>query len=190
MIHISKHISLNLSCWINFWFHHPVHFTRPFTDLKLWIHRPLDITEMKYSYKLLSTLDKIKSSWTYLEAVYNKNTKIKIPKKTTAAWIKSFIPIENMKVGIPRFTKINTNKYTDLQSHFRSANYTTFIRTRNNFEKHMRNGSKKEKRSYGKVRNNKTVLKVLPFIQILHLKQQYSPMFQKVFLTSFRLYIS
>ena len=54
----------------------------------------------------------------------------------------------------------------------------------------MRNGSKKEKRSYGKVRNNKTMLKVLPFIQILYLKQQYSPMFQKVFLTSFQLYIS
>ena len=33
-----------------------------------------------------------------------------------------------------------------------------------------RNGSKKEKRSYGKVRNNKTMLKILSFIQILYLK--------------------
>ena len=89
---------------------------------------------MKYYYKLLSTLDKIKSSLTYLEALYNKNAKIKMLKKTTAPRIKSFIPIKNMKVEKPRFTKISTNKYTDLQSHFRSANYTTFIRRRNNFE--------------------------------------------------------
>ena len=35
-----------------------------------------------------------------------------------------------------------------------------------------RSGSKKEKRSYGKVRNNKTMLTSLSFIQILYLKQQ------------------
>ena len=35
-----------------------------------------------------------------------------------------------------------------------------------------RSGSKKEKRSYGKVRNNKTMLAILSFIQILYLKQQ------------------
>ena len=35
-----------------------------------------------------------------------------------------------------------------------------------------RNGSKKKKRSYGKVRNNKTILKILSFIQVLYLKQQ------------------
>ena len=35
-----------------------------------------------------------------------------------------------------------------------------------------RSGSKKEKRSYGKVRNNKTMLTILSFIQILYLKQQ------------------
>ena len=35
-----------------------------------------------------------------------------------------------------------------------------------------RNRSKKEKRSYGKVRNNKALLKILPFIQIFCLKQQ------------------
>ena len=45
----------------------------------------------------------------------------------------------------------------------------------------MRNGSKKEKRSYGRVRNDKTMLKVLSFIQILYLKQQYSAMFLKSF---------
>ena len=33
------------------------------------------------------------------------------------------------------------------------------------------NGSKKEKRSYGKIENNKTMLKILPFIRILYLKQ-------------------
>ena len=36
------------------------------------------------------------------------------------------------------------------------------------------NGSKKEKRSYGEVKNNNTMLKILPFIQILYLKQQSS----------------
>ena len=33
------------------------------------------------------------------------------------------------------------------------------------------NSSKKEKRSYGKIENNKTMLKILPFIRILYLKQ-------------------
>ena len=36
-----------------------------------------------------------------------------------------------------------------------------------------RNGSKKEKRSYGKIKN-KTMLKVVPFIRVLDLKQQSS----------------
>ena len=36
------------------------------------------------------------------------------------------------------------------------------------------NGSKKEKRSCGKIKNNKTMLKILPFIRILYLKQQSS----------------
>ena len=36
------------------------------------------------------------------------------------------------------------------------------------------NGSKKERRSYGKIESNKTMLKILPFIQILCLKQQNS----------------
>ena len=36
------------------------------------------------------------------------------------------------------------------------------------------NGSEKEKRSYGKVENNKTMLKILPFVRILYLKQQSS----------------
>ena len=34
------------------------------------------------------------------------------------------------------------------------------------------NGSKNEKRSYGKVKNNKTISKILPFIRILYFKQQ------------------
>ena len=34
------------------------------------------------------------------------------------------------------------------------------------------NGSKKEKRNYGKTKNDKTMLKILPFIRILYLKQQ------------------
>ena len=50
-------------------------------------------------------------------------------------------------------------EYTGLQSHFRSANYTAFIRRRNHFDKtDSRIGSKNEKRSYGKVTNNKTTL--------------------------------
>ena len=65
-------------------------------------------------------------------------------------------------------------EYTDLQSHFRSANYTAFIGRRNNFRPDPHNGSKKEKRSYGEVKNNNTMLKILPFIQILYLKQQSS----------------
>ena len=36
------------------------------------------------------------------------------------------------------------------------------------------NGSKKEKRNYGKVKNSKTMLKILLFIRILYLKQQHS----------------
>ena len=35
-------------------------------------------------------------------------------------------------------------------------------------------GSKKEKRNYGKVKNDKTMLKVLSFIWILYLKQLLS----------------
>ena len=38
----------------------------------------------------------------------------------------------------------------------------------------LRNGSKKEKRSYGKIKNNKTILKILLFIRIPYLKQQSS----------------
>ena len=36
------------------------------------------------------------------------------------------------------------------------------------------NGSKKEKRSFGKIKNNKTNFKILPFIRILYLKHQSS----------------
>ena len=39
-------------------------------------------------------------------------------------------------------------------------------------KKDLHNGSKKEKRSNGKTKNNKTLLKILPFIRIL--KQQSS----------------
>ena len=35
-----------------------------------------------------------------------------------------------------------------------------------------RNSNKKEKRTYGKVRNSKIIIKILSFIQILYLKQQ------------------
>ena len=38
----------------------------------------------------------------------------------------------------------------------------------------LRNGGKKEKRSYGKIKNNKTILKILLFIRIPYLKQQSS----------------
>ena len=41
-------------------------------------------------------------------------------------------------------------------------------------KKDSHNGSKTEKRSYGKIKNNKTILKILPFIRILYLKQQSS----------------
>ena len=36
------------------------------------------------------------------------------------------------------------------------------------------NGRRKENRSYGKVKNNKTMLKLLPFIRVLYLNQQSS----------------
>ena len=36
------------------------------------------------------------------------------------------------------------------------------------------NGSKKQKRSYGETKNNKSMLKILGFIRILYLKQQSS----------------
>ena len=36
------------------------------------------------------------------------------------------------------------------------------------------NGSKKEKRNYCKIKNNKTMLKILPFTQIIYFKQQSS----------------
>ena len=36
------------------------------------------------------------------------------------------------------------------------------------------NGSKKNKKNYGTIKNNKTMLKILPFIQIFYLKQQSS----------------
>ena len=36
----------------------------------------------------------------------------------------------------------------------------------------LHNGSKKERRKYGKAKNNKTMLKILPFVRILYLKQQ------------------
>ena len=36
------------------------------------------------------------------------------------------------------------------------------------------NGNKKEKRKYGKIENNKAMLKILPFIRILYLNQQDS----------------
>ena len=36
------------------------------------------------------------------------------------------------------------------------------------------NGRKKQKRSYGKIKNNKTMLKILQFTQILYHKQQSS----------------
>ena len=44
------------------------------------------------------------------------------------------------------------------------------------------NGSKKKKRKYGKIINNKTMLKLLPFIRILYLKIQNSilPCFSKL----------
>ena len=61
-----------------------------------------------------------------------------------------------------------------LQSHLRSANYTAFIRGRKIIlgKTEPRNGSRKENRSYGEVRNNKAILKILSLIQILYLKQQ------------------
>ena len=66
-------------------------------------------------------------------------------------------------------------QYTKLQSHFRSANYTAFIRRCNNFEKtDPHNGSKKQKRKYDKIKNNKPMLKILPFIGILYFKLQSS----------------
>ena len=55
-----------------------------------------------------------------------------------------------------------------------------------------RSGSKKERRNYGKVRNNKTMPTIWPFIRILHLKQQsnilrcfYRLRFEKVTKISF-----
>ena len=65
-----------------------------------------------------------------------------------------------------------------LQPHFRSTNYTALLGDATISSKtDPRIGSKKKKRSYGKVRNNKTMLKIVSFIRILYLKQQYSPTF-------------
>ena len=62
--------------------------------------------------------------------------------------------------------------YINTQPHFHTANHTAWLGDATISSKtEPRNGSKKEKRSYGKVRN-KTMLKILPFIQILCLKQQ------------------
>ena len=38
----------------------------------------------------------------------------------------------------------------------------------------QQHGSKIDKRKYGKIKNNKSMLKILPFIRILYLKQQSS----------------
>ena len=48
-----------------------------------------------------------------------------------------------------------------------------FIRRRNFFSSKTdpHNGSKKEKRNYGKVKNNKTMLKILSFIRFFFKKQ-------------------
>ena len=59
------------------------------------------------------------------------------------------------------------SQYTDLQSHFRSANYTACIRRRNLFIYLYAI-------FYGEVKNNNTMLKILPFIRVLYLKQQSS----------------
>ena len=52
-----------------------------------------------------------------------------------------------------------------------------------------RNGSKKENQSYGEIRNNKTMLKILSLIRILYLRQQsnilrsfYNLKFEKKFI--------
>ena len=61
---------------------------------------------------------------------------------------------------------------TDLQSYFRSQ-ITRFLLgdawISSKTEPH--NSSKKEKRSYDKIKNKKTMLKILQFIRILYLKQ-------------------
>ena len=63
--------------------------------------------------------------------------------------------------------------YARLKSHFRFANKKAIIRNALISSKtNTRNDSKKEKGSYGKVRNRKTMLTIFPFIQILYLKQQ------------------
>ena len=63
--------------------------------------------------------------------------------------------------------------YARLKSHFRFANKKAIIRNALISSKtNPRNDSKKEKWSYGKVRNRKTILTILQFIRILYLKQQ------------------
>ena len=59
-------------------------------------------------------------------------------------------------------------QYTGLQSRFRSANYTAFIKSKTE----PPNGSKNENRSYGEAKNNKAMLKILSLIRTLYLKQQ------------------
>ena len=65
----------------------------------------------------------------------------------------------------------NTRIYN--QSHFCSANLLledALISSKSD----LHNGRKKEKRNYGKVKNNKTMFKILLFIRILYLKKQSS----------------
>ena len=62
-----------------------------------------------------------------------------------------------------------------LQSHFRSANDTTFINVGDaiiSSKTDLGGGSKNGKRNHGKVRNNKTVWTILPFVPIYCHKQQ------------------
>ena len=85
-----------------------------------------------------------------------------------------------------------------LQSHFRSANYTAFIRDAIISSKtDLRSGSIKGKRSCGTIRNNKAMSTVLSFIRILYPKQQSNILrcfcslkFEKKSLFSNKFYIS
>ena len=101
---------------------------------------------MVITYNFNKILEKyLQTSSTYFLVIFWLFRDIRIITSAAASKRKSYLRLRATQKAL---------QYTVLQSHFRSANYSVFIRRRNNFE-WLCSGSKKEKSSYGKVKNNK-----------------------------------
>ena len=62
-------------------------------------------------------------------------------------------------------------QYTNLQSHFHSKITRLLLGDEIISRKtDPHNGGKREKRNFGKIKNNKTMLKILPFIRFLYVR--------------------